>query len=268
MSDYAGYARAACDAALQAGKIILKYYTNGFDVEFKQGDDPVTQADREADHFLRETLTAKFPETGWLSEETADSPVRLARDLVWVVDPLDGTREFVARVPEFAISIGLVDRGEPVVGVIYNPAANRFWKGWKGGGVWEGDRRCERPSGTASSRPRALVSRTDSKKGWFAPFGEKYDVVARGSVAYKLACLASGDGDLTFTVTPRNEWDICAGVLLAKESGYRVTNSLGGELRFNEPSVRKMGVCAARPECQEALLSLLKLNFKDTKNGG
>lgn len=253
---------AAVRAAEAGGKILLTYYRNDPNVEYKKGDDPVTAADRECDALLRERLMAEFPETGWLSEETVDSENRLTKDRVWVVDPLDGTREFVGHVDEFAISIALVDRGRPVVGVIFNPAAGRMWRGSRGGGVFEGDRPVRCPDRAPPARPRALVSRTDSKKGWFQPFGEKYDVVARGSVAYKLACLASGDGDLTFTVTPRSEWDICAGVLLAELAGYTVTDIRGSELLFNRPIPKSPGVAAAHPAAHADLLAILKFHHR------
>ncbi len=253
---------AAVRAAEDGGKVLLNYYRKNTDVEYKSGDDPVTVADRECDTLLRERLLGEFPDTGWLSEETADTDDRLVKDRVWVVDPLDGTREFVGQVGEFAVSIALVDRGRPVVGVIFNPAASRMWRASHGGGVREGDRIVRCPAPAPPVRPRALVSRTDSKKGWFQPFGEKYDVVARGSVAYKLACLASGDGDLTFTVTPRSEWDICAGVLIAQEAGYTVTDIRGTELLFNRPIPKSPGVAAAHPAAHADLLAILKSHHR------
>ncbi|MBT4497794.1 MAG: 3'(2'),5'-bisphosphate nucleotidase CysQ, partial [Gemmatimonadetes bacterium] len=105
-------------AAKAAGAITLKYYGGKYQIERKERDDPVTVADLEADACLREMLLEDHPDYGWLSEETVDAPERLTRERVWIVDPIDGTREFVEEIPEYVVSIALVESGEPIVGVI------------------------------------------------------------------------------------------------------------------------------------------------------
>ena len=107
------------EAAIEAGKIILSYYKSGYSIKEKGYKNPVTTADYESDNCIKKLLTEARPEYGWLSEETADSDLRITREKVWVVDPLDGTKEFIEGVPNFVVSIGLVENGIPIVGVLY-----------------------------------------------------------------------------------------------------------------------------------------------------
>ena len=120
--EFARELEAARAAALAAGEILRRHYRDrGFKVAHKGKDNPVTTADFEADHRLKEILHGGFPEYGWLSEETADDGARLRHERVWIVDPLDGTKEFIKGIPEFVVAIALAERGVPVVGVTYNP---------------------------------------------------------------------------------------------------------------------------------------------------
>ena len=124
-------------AARNAGKILMKYYeSSDKEIKMKSANNPVTVADQEADKYLFNFLTNEFPEYGWLSEETLDTQERLEKNRVWVVDPLDGTKEFIEGVPHFSVSIGLVENGEPVIGVIYNPATEEMFSCEKGKGVY------------------------------------------------------------------------------------------------------------------------------------
>ena len=119
---------AAKVAARNAGKILMKYYkSEDNEVKMKGIDNPVTIADNEADKYLSEFLIGEFPDDGWLSEETVDTEERLSKNRVWIVDPLDGTKEFIEGIPHFSVSIALVHDGRPILGVIYNPATNEMF---------------------------------------------------------------------------------------------------------------------------------------------
>lgn len=240
-----------------AGDILLRHAGGRLRADYKSPDQPVTDADREADAFLKAELSKAIPEAGWLSEETADSPERLDCRRIWVVDPLDGTGEFVRGLDEYAVSVALVEDGRPILGLIHNPPRNRLWWAAEGKGCFEGDTRCRCPEFALSNPPRALVSRTESAKGYFNGFSGLYDIRPMGSMAYKLGCLASGEADATFTVTRRSEWDVCAGALLALEARFGVTDVLGVSLEFNRKNTRVPGIAAARPEILPALLDHL-----------
>ena len=130
----------AKETAIKAGVLILKYFNADYEIQNKSYNNPVTTADKEADKLIKKNLLAANPNYGWLSEETKDSPDRLEKKFVWVVDPIDGTKEFIKGIPEFVVSIGLVKNGEPVVGVIYNPITKEIFSAKKNGGSFLNDR--------------------------------------------------------------------------------------------------------------------------------
>ena len=119
-----------------AGAAIMQYYKSSYNIEDKSPDNPVTDADYAADTLLHQRLTDRLPEAGWLSEETVDQPDRLRKEKVWIVDPLDGTKEFIMGIPEFAVSVALVENGLPILGVIYNPASAELFYGVRGSGIF------------------------------------------------------------------------------------------------------------------------------------
>jgi myo-inositol-1(or 4)-monophosphatase len=257
MGSFARERDVAVQAARDAGAIVRRYYESGVEVREKSPDSPVTKADLEANAAIRRLISASFPEDGWLSEETADSTERLGRRRVWVVDPLDGTKEFIAHIPEFCVCIALTEAGRPVVAVEYNPAADRLYVAVRGEGTTVNGARA-RVSATARV-PEAVVlaSRSEDKRGEWDAFKPRCRVKLTGSVAFKLAELSTGAGDATFTLTPKNEWDICAGTLLVEEAGGRATDLHGKPLVFNQPSPLRPGMIASNGVLHAGLLELI-----------
>ena len=129
----------AKEAAVNAGELILNYYKADYEIRDKGYQNPVTTADHASDKLLKDTLTKAYPEYGWLSEETVDSMDRLSKSRIWIVDPIDGTKEFIHGTDEFVVSIGLVENGSPVLGVIYNPVKEEIFYSSKGGGSYLND---------------------------------------------------------------------------------------------------------------------------------
>ena len=207
-------------AARNAGKILMKYYqSDKNEVKMKGVDNPVTIADNEADQYLCNFLMGEFPNDGWLSEETVDTKERLNRDRVWIVDPLDGTKEFIEGIPHFAVSIGFVFKGEPVVGVIYNPATDEMFSSQKGKGVYLNGEKVSVSNKKNLINSTIAVSRSELKRGEWEPFKKKFKSIKPiGSVAYKLALVSAGRYDIFATIAPKNEWDVCAGDCLISES--------------------------------------------------
>lgn len=233
----------AVQAAREAGGVVMKYFRTDMDVVHKSADQPVTHADLAADALLKERLLASRSEYGWLSEETADSPERLGRELVWIVDPIDGTRSFIAGRPEFSISIGLAYAGRPAIGVVYNPATGEMFSTIRGSGVLKNGNKLVRPT---IERRRVLVcSRTERRRGDFVAFEEGFDFLPLGSTAYKLAKVAEGSADVFLSRGPKSEWDLCAGDLLVRELGGVVTDLTGEALQYNRPVPQITGVLAA-----------------------
>lgn len=240
-----------------AGAVIMEYYHSSFDVRDKKPDNPVTDADFAADNLLKERLRARLPQAGWLSEETVDNPRRLQKEYVWVVDPLDGTKEFVMGIPEFSVSVALVQDGQPLLAVIHNPATDETYTALRGKGV--GYNGQEARSSNRRELQGAIVdaSRSEWKRGEFEPFKELVEVNVMGSIAYKLARVAAGQADATWSRGPKNEWDICAGVLLVQESGGRCVSLSDKTFTFNQSRPKVNGIIADNGHLHAAILAAL-----------
>lgn len=227
-----------------AGKAIMKYYKAAYKVKHKTRDNPVTDADLAADKILREQLTELVPEAGWFSEETVDDLDRLMKKLVWIVDPLDGTKEFIKGIPEFAVSVALVELGRPQIGVILNPVTDELFYCEKDNGVFYNDEEVTVSSAQEVQGIRVDASRTEIENGEFEPFEELVQINPVGSIAYKLARVASGQADATWSRGPKNEWDICAGTHLVEEAGGRCVNLTDKLFTFNHHKPKVSGVVA------------------------
>jgi myo-inositol-1(or 4)-monophosphatase len=248
----------AVRAAREAGTIIRHWYGRGVTVTEKSPDHPLTRADLEANNCIRGHIGRAFPDDGWLSEETADSSERLTRRRVWVVDPLDGTKEFIQHIPEFCVCVALVEAGRPILGVSYNPATERLYVAVRGEGTTVNDAPARVSAEARLADAVVLASRSEDKRREWDPFKPLMRVTLTGSVAYKLAELATGNGDATFTLTPKNEWDICAGSILVEEAGGRVTGLEGEPLVFNQPSPLRPGMIASNGVLHDALLEVTR----------
>jgi myo-inositol-1(or 4)-monophosphatase len=250
-------------AAREAGAIVQHYYEKPIDQVAKSDkgagreENWLTQADSESDAILERRLLEAFPDDGWLSEESKDSPARLAKRRVWIVDPLDGTREFTLRVPEFCVCVALVEDGRPVVGVEYNPATDQLYSAARGAGTTLNGERVRVSTQAHVSLAKVLASRSEDKRGEWEPFKPYCHVILTGSVAFKLAEIAAGNGDATFTLTPKNEWDICAGTLLVEEAGGKVTGLEGEPLVFNQRSPLRPGMVASNSALHDGLMTLI-----------
>jgi myo-inositol-1(or 4)-monophosphatase len=243
-------ALARIDAALRAALAVLQDFRAGaVRSEDKGAHGPVTEADRAVDEVLARTLPRDGE--GWLSEESADDPVRLDRRRVWAVDPLDGTKEFVEGLPEWCVSIGLVVDGQAVAGGIANPATGEIFLGAVGRGVTYNGQ-LVRPSGRATIEGAVvLASRSELGRGHWDRYRDAPFVVRpMGSVAYKLALVAAGLVDATWTLAPKHEWDVAGGVALVLAAGARVKTLDGTPLRFNQPRPWLSGL-GAWPEALE-----------------
>lgn len=235
----------------------MGYFRSALTVRDKSPDNPVTDADYAADLLLKAELTGLLPEAGWLSEETADDPVRLSRHYTWVVDPLDGTKEFVKGIPEFSISVALVTAGQPLLGVVLNPATGELYHGLRGHGV-QFNGSPARVSAQASLRDAVVdASRSEIKRGEFAPFADHMEVRVMGSIAYKLARVAAGQADATWSRGPKNEWDICAGALLVQEAGGTCADLNFAPFAFNQPTTKVNGIVADNGHLHEKIKQIL-----------
>ena len=245
-------------SALEAGHSVLTQFTAGaVETEYKTGHDPVTVADRAVDDALRKNLLRKGE--GWLSEETLDDAKRLTKNRVWVVDPIDGTREFVAGTPEFCIAVALVEDGRAIAGGICNPATKEVFLGSIGNGLTYNDKPACPTSTKNLAGALVLASRSEVKRGEWNRFSNAgFRVQPMGSVAYKLARVAAGLADVTFTLSPKHEWDVAAGAALVNAAGGFVCSLDASPLGFNLRNHILAGLMAGNPYLRDELLSFLE----------
>lgn len=247
----------AIQAAKEAGEIAMGYYQSSYDIREKSPNNPVTTADLMTNHRIREIIYHTFPDDGWLSEETEDSSDRLTKSRVWVVDPIDGTEEFIAGISEFAISIALVVEGTPVIGVLHNPVTSELFYAHAGDGAFCNSTPIRCSPYQTLKQALMLVSQTEHRRGLLAelvPLVGKIQYI--GSVAYKLARLAAGTGNLYITVRPKNEWDFCAGDLILREAGGVLWDKAGQTIRYNKKRVRQpTGLFAGNPTLVKQIIN-------------
>jgi myo-inositol-1(or 4)-monophosphatase len=256
----------AFEAAAAAGGVLMRAFGAGGEVRHKGPDQPVTEADLEADAVIRSAVLDARPDDGWLSEETLDRPDRLSRPRVWIVDPLDGTRSFINGYPEFAVSIALAVEGEAALGVVYNPARSELFWAVQGGGAfvargWAGGAPAGRrlqAIGTENAVPVILASRTELARQELARFSEGWQVKGLGSTAYKLAVVASGSADAFLSRGPKSEWDVAAGALIVAEAGGVATDRAGAALQYNRPDPHVHGILGATRAAHGTLLRMLE----------
>jgi myo-inositol-1(or 4)-monophosphatase len=249
-------------AGLEASHAVFARFTPGaIEAEYKVGHDPVTEADRALDAVLRQELLREGE--GWLSEESVDDPVRLERSRVWVVDPLDGTREFVKGIPEFCVSIGFVEDGRPVAGGIYNPATDETFLGSIESGVSYNGKPALPSQRQNLDGALVLASRSEVKRGEWKPFeNSSLNIRPMGSVAYKLALVSVGLADATFTLTPKNEWDVVAGAALVQSAGGFVSTLGKADLTANRRDPLLSGLLACGPFLKKQLLALVEPHLR------
>jgi myo-inositol-1(or 4)-monophosphatase len=243
----------AIRAVRAAAAVVMRAYRTQPEVTFKSADQPVTEADLAADRLLKEVLLGERPEYGWLSEETTDSTDRLARERVWVVDPIDGTNSFVAGRPEFAICAGLVDGGRAVLGVVHNPATGELFHALRGGGAFRDGAPIRVSERGMQDAPRMVGSRWEMKRGELDAFRE-WAVEPLGSTAYKMCRVAEGRAEGFVSHGPKSEWDVCAPQVIVEEAGGRVTCLDGSAPAYNRRDPLWTGIAASNAALHAELL--------------
>ena len=217
----------------------------------KSPGDPVSEIDLAVDMFLKRELKALLPSAGWLSEETVDAPDRLEDGLLWLVDPIDGTRDYVRGRSGWAVSVALVSSGRPLFGMLSAPAQEQFWHGEAGKGSWRNGERLvasQRRELAGARVPARIRSPVDS---------DLVFVDQPNSIALRMAMVAADEADMVATVRWGYEWDIGAAALIAREAGAAVTDAFGQPLNYNKRDPRDFGVLVTAPAIHAAAVERL-----------
>ncbi|AXJ94587.1 MULTISPECIES: inositol monophosphatase family protein [unclassified Sphingomonas] len=243
--------RAVANVAAEAGQMALARWRTDFRRWEKTPGSPVCEVDLDVDAMLRVRLAALLPDAGWLSEESVDNADRLGCARVWVVDPIDGTRDYIRGRDGWAVSVALVEDGQATIGVLDAPARRERWCATVGTGAWRNGVRLR--AGTRTSLPGARVP-TDA-----LPKADRdlTPVHKPNSIALRIAMVAADEADLVATLRWGNEWDIAAAALIAAEAGAGIGDALGMPLRFNTADARAFGVLAAAPGIHDAAVDRL-----------
>lgn len=253
MKDILDRIHAGLDAAAE---VLSPFHQGEVQAALKAGDDPVTAADLAVDAALRSVLPRSGE--GWLSEETVDDGDRLKAERVWIVDPLDGTREFVEGIPEWCVSIGYVVDGRPVAGGVLAPTRGVRITGAVGHGVdVVGGEHARSSDGLAGAL--VLASRSEVKRGeWDPVFKTPVAVRNMGSVALKLAMVGAGMADATWTLVPKHEWDVAGGAAIVHAAGDVTVYPDGNPVPFNQAHPKLPGFVATRRELIGDVLKLIQ----------
>jgi myo-inositol-1(or 4)-monophosphatase len=237
--------------AAEAGRLAIDRWQTDFKRWEKVAGSPVCDVDLEVDRLLYRQLRALVPEAGWLSEETIDNTARLGNSRLWVVDPIDGTRDYLRGRPGWAVSVALVEDGRPLIGVLDAPARDEKWIAEAGKGAFRNGRRLY-----AGNRTRLAGARVPADQ--LPRVDSDLKMVAKpNSIALRIAMVAANEADLLATIRWGNEWDIAAAVLIASEAGATVSDALGRPLDFNTPAAEAFGVLATVPGIHVAAVERL-----------
>lgn len=245
-------------AAEAAGDVALGYFQSRNQVWDKpDGAGPVSEADLAVDTYLRETLTAARPDYGWLSEETADTPDRLSSEHVFIVDPIDGTRSFVAGDTTWGHSLAVARQGKITAAVVFLPAREKLYTAALGQGAQKNGAGIA-PSHTEKlHKSHILVAKPAMDPTNWANGVPEIHRYHRPSLAYRLCLVAEGRFDAMLTLRQSWEWDIAAGALILSEAGAETSDRTGQPLRFNNPHPQTDGVVASGAKLHSEILEAL-----------
>jgi len=241
---------------LEAGRIALSYFARDCSQWSKSNDTPVSEADIAVDTFLRSTLSQNRTGYGWLSEETEDAPDRLRCGRLWVVDPIDGTRAFLANGDDWCVSVALVQNRRPVIAALYAPVKNAFYFARAGCGASKNGMPIHVAETRTLDRARMMGHEPSFRQHalWPTPWPETMECQEVNSIALRLAQIADGQFDACVTLRPKNDWDMAAADLILKEAGGTVTNAHGDPLEFNHKKPLHEHIVASIPSLNSSIL--------------
>ncbi|MDH3505285.1 MAG: inositol monophosphatase [Nitrospirota bacterium] len=257
MTDYRQELSIIRQALLLASDRLHRIMYEGLAVQIKPDGSPVTNADLEVNRIVQEALFAAFPNDGWLSEESPDDAIRLQKNRVWILDPIDGTKPFIKSLPQFAISLALIDHGQVSIGIIFNPATREYFCAVRGEPATVNGRPIQ-VRHTTGHRLSFLVNTGPIDRSTIRTWRETANCrTLMGSIAYSLALVAAGQIDGVINIGTQNEWDIAAALLLVQAAEGVVVDRDVKPIQCNQPDPTVNGIIAARPDAMPVIQQFL-----------
>ena len=243
-------------AVREAGAVALSFFGKPHKHWVKPDHSILTEADLAVNDYLRRTLMGARPSYGWLSEESPDDPSRVAKQMCWVLDPIDGTRSFHLGRNEWCVACALTNGETVELSVIYQPTLDKFYLAERGKGAsCNGNRLVTSPSNTL--KDARLAGNASAFKKLEASGVAKMDMNFTPQIL-RLCMIAEGSADVLVAFGPKNDWDVAAGVLLAQEAGAKVTTQWGADMKFNQPHPRQPGMVAAHPQRHALMMKFME----------
>lgn len=257
MTDYRQELAIIRQALLLASDRLHRIMYEGLTIQIKPDGSPVTNADLEVNRIVQEALFAVYPDDGWLSEESPDDAIRLQKHRVWILDPIDGTKPFIKSLPQFAISLALIDHGQASIGIIFNPATREYFCAVRGEPATVNGRPIH-VRHTTGHRLSFLVNPGPIDRSTIRTWRETANCrTLMGSIAYSLALVAAGQIDGVINIGTQNEWDIAAALLLVQAAGGVIVDRDVKPIQCNQPDPTVKGIIAARPEAMPVIQRFL-----------
>jgi 3'(2'), 5'-bisphosphate nucleotidase len=265
MSDYSHQLQTAVELARQAGRLILEIYATDFSVAYKGQSDPVTEADQRANDLIVEGLRRQFPQDLIVAEESSLPGEFLNTDFVWYVDPLDGTKEFIAKNGEFSVMIGLALKGQACLGVVYRPDKDILYTGISDQQAWiesAGNKKPLRTNSNTNSRDLALVvsrSHRNASMGEIKKAIGLHHEITSGSVGLKIGLIANGQADVYIEPAPYTSvWDACAPEAILRGAGGRFTDIFGNPIRYDPTTLKNThGLVGTNGSCHDQVIEAI-----------
>jgi myo-inositol-1(or 4)-monophosphatase len=243
------------DAAREAGEIALRHREQGLKIWSKAEGSPVTSADLAANAHLAARLRGARPDYGWLSEEDEDGPERLSHRRIFVVDPIDGTAAFMKSKPWWSIAVAVVEDGLPIAAVVHAPAISETFAAALGEGAQMNGEPIRASDVTRLEDADLLAdARLLDRPIWPEPW-PAMKLSKRDSIALRMALVGAGAFDAALAVSPKWDWDVCAGALIAQEGGAKVSDHHGRPYRFNRPTPRQASLLCSAPGLHALILN-------------
>ncbi len=238
----------AIDVAKQGGQLAMSYFGRQYEIREKSPNNPVSEADIAVDSLIQRKLRGLYPNYGWLSEESQDDGSRFRSKRSWFVDPIDGTRAFIRGLPNFSVSISLIEEDKPILGVIFNPATEELFFALKGSGAFKDHNRINVSARSEIAGTELLGDPYQFQSNKWPSEWQQMNVTRKNSIAYRMALVAAGEYDGAIATMPKNDWDIAAGTIIIEEAGGIASDTAGFDFNFNQriPSQNSM-ICAGSP---------------------